>query len=493
MISEVQKENIRNEIRREIHSRSFFLFVQWVATLLEPTTIWKWNFHHEFICDLLQAETERIALGNPRTKHIIINVPFRSSKSLICSICYPLYNFIVHPTMSHINLSYSDNLSTDHSNKVMAVINHPKFQELYQWKFDDTQRSKTDFKLKQGGSRLSGGMTGTVLGRGADIIVMDDPNNTRRLSAVERHNSIKAWTDTVSTRLNDPMTGLFIVIQQRLHQNDISGYLLEKEPDNWNLVCLPAELNPNVSPAHLAEKYSADGLLWKERFSRDVLNNFRLVLGSVGYQQQLNQLTSPEEGNIIKKDWLHVIGMEQFNKLLETQTNQLTGAVKKQTVTWDFFIDSAQTEKKKNDPSGILIACKLNNCVYVRKVIEDRLQFPELIGLIKKTVATYGKESSKIYIEPKSNGIDIINTLRRETKFNVINLPSPTTDKETRLNSVAPIIESGRYYLIEDISNDLLIEQLTQFPNFSHDEFVDLTGYCITKYLKTNTFSYAMP
>lgn len=482
IITDTEMKLIRNQVQKEVFNRSFYYFVQWAARLLEPTTDWKWNFHHEYLCDLLQNETMRIKNGEPRTKHIIINVPFRSSKSLICSICYPIWSWIVHPSMSFINLSYSDNLSTDHSNKVMGIINHPRFQELYQWEFDEAQRSKTDFKLKTGGQRLSGGISGTILGRGSDCIVLDDPNNTRRLSQIERHNTIKAWTDTVNTRLNNPETGLFIVIQQRLHQEDLSGYLMEKEPDNWFNVCLPAEIGSNVNPIELCEKYD-EGLLWKNRFSRKVLDNFKLTLGTVGYANQLNQKTSPEEGNIIKREWIPTITYEKFLEIL--QVNNIK-------VVWDFFLDSAQTEKKKNDPSGVLICAKINNNVYVRKVIERRLTFPDLIKELDNTMIGYGKPSSRMFVEPKSNGKDIIAQLRRQTKHNVVELPSPTTDKETRLNAVAPLIESNRLILIEDISNDVILDQLCEFPNASHNEFVDLTGYALTKYINQTEMNYMM-
>ena len=476
----IDKELLLIALERELYKRDFFEFVKFVATILEPTTRWDWNFHHQYICQQLQKETERIKAGLPRTKHLIINVPFRSSKSLICSICYPIWNFIVHPQMSHINLSYSDNLSTDHSNKVVSIIGHPKFSRLFKLEFHGEQRGKTDFKLTTGGSRLSGGIGGTVLGRGADIIIMDDPNNTKRLSGVERHNTIKSWKDTISTRLNDPVVGLFIVIQQRLHQNDLSGYLQEKEPENWNVICLPAEAGSNVNPSYLKELYVND-LLWGTRLNREVLNNFKVVMGSIAYSQQLNQLTSPEEGNIIKADWLDTIEYEQFLAIVSNPT-------------WHLFIDSAQTEKKKNDPTGILICCVHNKTLYVRKAIQKYLKFPDLINELKTIMTTYGSHGSKMYVEPKSNGKDIVNQLKAITNFNVIELPSPNTDKETRLNAVSPKIESKRLILIEDISNDLIIDELTQFPNAAHDEFCDLVGYAITKLLGSGggLFSYSM-
>lgn len=492
------KQIIRDELRKEINERSFFEFVKWAAVIIEPGTKWKWNFHHEFLCNILQKETIRIKGGIKRDKHIIINVPFRSSKSLIVSILYPIWSWSIHTTMGFINLSYSDNLSTDHSNKVYSLINHPKFKEIYNFEFDNVQFSKTDFKLKSGGSRLSGGVGGTVLGRGGDVIIMDDPNNSRRLSEVERKNTIKSWTDTISTRLNDPDIGLFIVIQQRLHQNDLTGYLLENDNDNWNHINLPAEINNknlnSVKPQELINKY-VDGLLWHDRFSRKVLDNFKVTLGSVGYSNQLLQSPTPDEGVIIKRDWIPIITYEKFMELFSISQNNLTGGIRRQLPIWDMFIDSAQTEKKKNDPSGILIGTSINNIVYVRKVIEKRFEFPDLVKFLELTYNTYSSHGKgKIYVEPKSNGKDIISYLKKNSLLNVVELTSPKDDKETRLNAVSPIIESGRFILIEDNSNDLIIDQLTQFPNASHDEFVDLTAYSINKYLTKSTgkFNYSM-
>lgn len=479
-ITTEQKFELKQEVQKEIYRRDFFTFVQFAAEILEPQTKWSWNFHHKYICDTLQKETLRIKAGQPRDKHLIINVPFRSSKSLICSILFPVWSWLVSPQMSFINLSYSDNLSTDHSNKVMALINHPEFQKLFKWEFDDQQRSKTDFKLKTGGQRLSGGLTGTVLGRGSDIIVMDDPNNTRRLSTIERHNTIKAWSDTISTRLNNPREGLFIVIQQRLHAEDLSGYLLEKEPGNWNEIVLPAELKGNVMPPELSEQY-VDDLLWPDRFSREVLDNFHTSLGSVQYAGQLNQLTSPEQGNIILRDWIQIESIDKFREKCEINN------VKPK---WDIYVDSAQTEKKKNDPTGILIACKLFNNVYVKKVYEKRLTFPDLVQLLRNLYED--NRANRILIEPKSSGKDIVAQLKRQTTMNVVELPSPTTDKETRLNAVSPLIEAGRLVLLEDITNNLVVDQLLQFPNHSHDEFVDLVGYALTKYVKSINLNYLM-
>ena len=85
-----------------------------------------------------------------------------------------------------------------------------------------------------------------------------------------------------------------------------------------------------------------------------------------------------------------------------------------------------------------------------------------------------------------------MNQLKRQTPINVIELPSPTTDKEARINAVSPLIESGRFILKEDVSNELIINELSMFPQTTHDEFVDLTGYALNKYIKSNAFNYAL-
>jgi len=249
---------------------------------------------------------------------------------------------------------------------------------------------------------------------------------------------------------------------------------MEKEAHNWFNVCLPAEMGNNIQPPELAEHY-VDGLLWKQRFSREVLHNFKTVLGSVGYGNQLLQ---------------DIITELDFYRMFPMNVNNLTGQLKIPKVKWDMFLDSAQTEKKENDPSGIIVATKFNNNVYIRKAVEKKLVMPDLLSLLKTLAKTY--DINTLYVEPKSNGKDVVSMLRRETDINVVELPSPTTDKTTRINAVSPLMEARRLVFIEDQSNDLVIDQLTQFPRASHDEFVDLVGYALQKYIKSSGLNYLM-
>ena len=467
ILSRINKKDILLEVQREIYRRSFYDFFCDAVKVLEPQTNWDFNFHHKYIADVLQKEALRITNNEKRDKHIIINVPFRSSKTLMVSVCYPVWCAVINNKMSFINLSYSAGLSTDASNKVIELINNPWFKELFPFEFDEHHRAKTDFKLKQGFSRISSGFLGAVLGRGADIIVMDDANSTKELSDVGRKNTIRTFKDTIRTRLNQPDIGLFINIQQRLHYEDLSGYLLKNFPDEWQHVCLPAEVTSNVSPPEMALHYQ-NGLLWENRFTKEVLDNFKTVLGSTGYANQLLQEATADEGNIIKKQWLSTITLDEFNKLLSDNGIR---------VSWEMYIDSGYG-KSKSDNTGILIGAKILNNVYVKKAYNVNLEFPDLI---KKIAELFISHNCRIIrIEPKASGISIVQQLKRQTNLAVAELPHKKDDKETCLNSVSPLIESGRLIMIEDISNDIIINQLTKFPNYGEDEFVDLVYYILS-------------
>lgn len=480
MLSEGDKKQILLEVERELYKRSFFEYVKKAATVLEPATQWDWNFHHEYICDVLQREATRIHNKQKKDKDIIINVPFRSSKTLIVSILYPTWCFAVFGKFYFINLSYSAGLSTDASNKVFEILHNPWYVELYpNIKMEEHHRGKSDFSLTIGGGRLSSGFLGAVLGRGADIIIMDDANSPKELTETGLRNTINTWKDTISTRLNQPEIGIFIVIQQRLHHNDLSGYLLKNHSEQWEHICLPAILSDNVKPKELKEKY-INKLLWGNRFNRNVLARFLTQLGTVMFGNQLQQEPVLDSGNIIKRDWIKKISEIDFFNLLND--NGLYNH------SWEMYVDTAYTKKDSNDPTGILIATRINNMIYVRKYIQFWKEFPDLIKALETLYRTY---SCKIMrIEPKASGLSVIQQLQRNTTMAVTALPTKKDDKETALRSVSPLIESGRFVLIEDESNETLIAQLIQFPRAAHDEGVDLTYYSLQQI--GVGFNYAM-
>lgn len=471
-------ENLSNQLNRnvleaELYRRSFYEFALAAFKELHNGQELTPNWHIKLICDELQREANRIVAGELRDKHLLINVPPRTLKSELVNIFFSVYLWILDDSKQFISSSYSASLSIALSVQARRLIESDwfkaRFPELELSK-DDNQKSK--FTTVNGGLRYCTSTGGTVTGMGADVIVIDDPQNPQLArSEVERENANRFFNETLRSRLNNPDKGMFIVIMQRLHENDLTGMLLNLEPEKWRHICLPAEVSDNVKPLELKEHYT-DGLLFPERLSAGVLESFKTGLGSYGYSGQYSQLPSPDEGGIIKRDWFNII------KELPKDNNNNPMHIK-----WDFFLDTAYTAKQENDATALLCAGYDGQQLYIKEIKAVRLEFPELIEEIKRFAMANGyTNQSRIYIEPKASGKSIVQQLKRQTGLNVIEDKPPTQDKVSRVNGVSAVIEAGRVNLLDGRYIDAFLNECAAFPNGSHDDRVDTLVMALDKY-----------
>ncbi|MDR1337151.1 MAG: heat-shock protein Hsp70, partial [Tannerella sp.] len=147
-----------------------------------------------------------------------------------------------------------------------------------------------------------------------------------------------------------------------------------------------------------------------------------------------------------------------------------------------FFLDTAYDEKKEsgNDPSGIIAACRLQGKMYVFHGQKMYKEFPDLCRFIVEYVRNYGYTGrSTVRIEPKANGVSIIQQMRRHTKLNITRTPAPKDSKTVRLTAASPKIECGRVVLVDGAWNDEFLDEVCGFPAKSHDEYVDILCYAI--------------
>jgi predicted phage terminase large subunit-like protein len=420
------------------------------------------NWHIKYLCDRLQKEAYRIVNGEQRDKHILINVPPRTLKSELVNVFFSVYCWVLKDSIQFISSSYSGSLSITLSTQARRLLESDWFKEYFpEVQLSKDENTKSRYTTTNSGLRYSTSTGGTVTGMGADIIVIDDPQNPQLArSDVERENANRFFNETLRSRLNNPDKGVFIVIMQRLHEKDLTGMLLEKEPENWEHICLPAEVSDYVKPLDLKEFYT-DGLLFPQRLSKDTLNSFKLGLGSYGYSGQYSQIPSPDEGGIFKGDWFNII-----KRLPENVNTDL--------LKWDFYLDTAYTNKQENDATAMMCAAFHNNELYIREVKAVRLEFPELIKEIQQFTAVNGYTNrSRIYVEPKASGKSIVQMLKRSTGLNVIEDKPPSQDKVSRASSVSAFVESGRVNLLDGRYVDNFLNELKSFPNGSHDDMVD--------------------
>jgi predicted phage terminase large subunit-like protein len=473
-------------LEREIYRDSYYEFYKAAFCQLHPGEEYDENWHAKYICDILQEETERVIARRPREKDIIINVPPRSSKSMICTVIWPVWCWTKYPAMKFLTCSYSDIIATNLSRLSKDLIQSNWFQRLY----GDTIKLRGDlsgaghFANTATGFRYAFGLDGTVTGMGGDFIVADDIQNPKKAnSEVERESTIMRWNETISNRLNQLEIGGRIIVMQRLHEMDIAGYLLDPRkgrPDSIRHIRIPAEYDVKlVQPAELKEHYHDGKLFWKTRFPEKELANEKKK-GTLYYVGQFQQTPIPPEGNLFKRSWIEII-----DPMMISRDNSKSPLM--------FFIDTAYTEDEteRNDPSGILTCFRKDNFLYVVNFVQVWMEFPKLLKFLKEYIVVNGYTSySAVYIEPKASGKSVAQQMRAETQLNIIEIDSDfiKDDKVTRATGVSPMVEARRMKVVAGDWNDLYISELAAFPKAAHDEAVDTTVYALNILFPTKGF-----
>ena len=450
------------EVQKELYKKSFYEFSLDAFKALHNGQELVPNWHIKYLCDRLQKEAYRILENKERDKHLLINVPPRTLKSELVNVFFSVYCWILKDSIQFISSSYSASLSITLSTQARRLLESDWFREYFpDIELSKDENTKSRYTNTNSGLRYSTSTGGTVTGMGADIIVIDDPQNPQLArSDVERENANRFFNETLRSRLNNPDKGVFIVIMQRLHEQDLTGMLLEKEPENWEHICLPAEVSDLVKPKELKQFYT-DGLLFPKRLSKSTLDSFKLGLGSYGYSGQYSQIPSPDQGGIFKGDWFNII-------------KRLPENINSDSLKWDFYLDTAYTNKQENDATAMMCAAFHNNELYIREVKAVRLEFPELIKEIQAFTFSNGYTNrSRIYVEPKASGKSIVQMLKRSTGLNVIEDKPPSQDKVSRASSISAFVESGRVNLLDGRYIDSFLNELKAFPNGSHDDQVD--------------------
>lgn len=466
---------LENEIRKKIIKESYYHFFKWSFAVLFPNERFEDNFHIKILCDRLQKEVERIIRREAKSKDIIINIPPRTSKSLIVNICFMPWVWIRDPTIPFISVSFDEELSLLNAQYSKDIIKSDQFQELFGdlFKIRVDADSKGFFMNDKGGFRMSKTTGNNITGHKGMIIIVDDPQNPKTAeSEVYRKATIAYYTNSLYNRLTPVNLGVRVIIMQRLHKEDLTGYLLEKSADKYEHICLPAELSQHVKPSSLSQYY-INGLLDPKRLSRSILTSFKSTLRSRGYSGQYEQTPSPDEGGIFKKDWFDIVLPEYVLKDSESPIH--------------FFIDGAYTDKTENDPSNITAVFESRGFLYILDSTNQHLEFPELCKFIRTYTAKFKISSqSKIFIEPKASGKSIAQYLRATTSLNIVETSAPDKSKITRAYAVTPKCEARRVRLIQGPYISDWLDQISTFPNASHDDSVDTLVMAINQLLPAN-------
>lgn len=455
------------QIQAEDCRRDFATFVKEFWPFPEPPT---WGEHMTVICKELQA-IGRAAIGFvnkegirqrflPIDPYWILNIPPGMSKSTIVSILFPAWVWANDPSIVYITASYNGDLAKKQSKESRDIIVSFKYMQYFPMtKLRGT--SEENYLTTLGGRRITTSPGSKAQGYHAHIIILDDPQSNEDAYSEASRTSTARWFDsTFPTRMKTPGGTPILIVQQRLHPKDLTAYI-ENKGVRFKKICLPAQLNETVSPKELASIYT-NGLLEPIRLHEGVLAERRLSMGSKDFESQMNQNPSGDEFSIIKREWLGSITRFEFDKLIRNTAG----------VRYEFFMDTAYTEKAKNDPSAILCSTYINGILYIVNVAEKRVEFPELIKLVESFVnENGGSANSTVRVEPKASGKSLVQAMRNG-RFVVVEDKPPKGSKIERLNAVAPQVEARKVIIVEGAWVDAFVHQITQ-NDPPHDDMRD--------------------
>jgi len=459
-------------IEAEKCRRSLLYFVQtfWPTVSNDE---FKHNWHIDILCDELSQLAERVSQGLPKKHDLIINVPPGTTKTIICSIMFPVWCWVRWFWMRFITASYSAALSLESAEYSRDIIRSEKFRKLFPaLEIKQDKDTKSNFRVqkreyysmppKLGGNRFSTSVGGTLTGFHGHILIVDDPiNPNQSVSKVELTNANRWIDQTLSTRKVDKAVTPTILIMQRLCQDDPTAHLLSKHKANIKHISLPGEIRDyrdKLKPKSLV-KYYKDDLLDPVRMNWDVLKELREDLGEYGYASQIGQSPIPPSGGMF-----HVDRLTTIERL--TSPANLVGQVR----AWD--------KAATHDGGAYTVGLKLHKYsdrrFLVVDVVRGQWSSEEREAIILNTArADGGDVPIVIEQEPGSGGKESAEaTIRNLAGFSVTP-DRPTGDKVYRADPVSVQVNAGNFSLLRADWNGSFIDELKNFPYGTYKDQVD--------------------
>jgi predicted phage terminase large subunit-like protein len=419
--------------------------------------------------------TKLAASSRGQLRRLIVCLPPRMLKSIAVSVAFPAWLLGHDPTKQIICASYGQDLADKHARDCRTLMTSDFYRALFpRTRLSPEKQSVNDFLTTAQGFRMSTSVGGVLTGRGADIIILDDPLKPDDALSETKRTAANEWFDnTLLSRLNSKETGIIIIVMQRVHQDDLVGHVLDH--GDWEVLSLPAIAQEDEK--HLIEnpfgrrwfRRAAGEALQPERDSLEILKTMRRNLGTYNFSAQYQQSPVPIGGAIIKTEWL------QFYEPAE-----LPSGFRLIVQSWD----TANKGGELNDYSVCTTWHAYFENHYLIDVFRRHLDYPCLKRAVKEQAQKH--QADVVIIEDKASGIQLIQDLRAEGVFGIEPYdPGPGIDKQMRLYAVSAEFESGRARLPRSASwKDEYVREITGFPGTKYDDQVDSTTQAL-EILKT--------
>ena len=464
------------------------------------------DFQEELVktLDLLEKDELINSHGVPIRK-LLITMPPRHAKSFYGTINFPAYCMMRDPTREIMVAGYNSELAATFGRQTREIVTNPaNLKSFPKFKLSQESRAVDFWKTVEGGAYYAVGMGGTTTGRGANILIVDDPYKTREEadSTVKRNKIWDFYTASLLTRMQPHRNGkppILIVTHTRWNPDDIGARIMESDEfkrGEWFHLNYPAirtiesgveikrsdlpKDDPRYIPARIivngkyvnitssymnkSDKYVScerEVALWPERFPLKELKKIRERIGDREFEALYQQNPYVLGGNIIKTSWF-----KRYTP--ETCPAEFHAIV--------IGLDTAFKTKSWNDFSVITVAgiTELGD-IYILKVYREKLEYPDLKRkLVNINSVWRGRGLRGWYVEDAASGQSLIQDMRHGSSLTILPWKPGTNDKTNRCTSITPIIEGGRVFIPEEADwlDDWEVE-LSQFPSGKHDDQVD--------------------
>ena len=409
--------------------------------------------HHRHIAE----KFNQLAAG--KINRLIVNMPPRHTKSEFASFLLPSWMVGRNPKLKIIQTTHNAELAVRFGRKSKNLIDSDRYQKIFKTQLQEDSKAAGRWETSEGGEYFAAGVGGAITGRGADLLIIDDPHSEQdSLSKTAMESAYEWYTSGPRQRLQPG--GKIVLVMTRWSTKDLTGKLIanQKEPksDQWHVVEFPALMD--------------HGPVWPEYWNTEELEKVKASLPVGKWNAQWMQAPTSEEGAILKREWWRVYDKEYIPPLQHVIQSYDTAFLKKETAdysaitTWGVFYPT-------EDSSANLI---------LLDAIKGRYEFPELRRLALQQYKYWQPES--VIIEAKASGLPLMYELRQMDIPVISFTPSKGNDKHSRVNAVAPLFESGMIWAPEQKFAEEVIEECAAFPNGDHDDLVDSTTQAIMRF-----------
>ena len=439
----------------EVLRQDFSAFHDVVFNHLHPTKHIAYAWHTKAMCYALY----KVAIGE--TKRLLITVPPRYGKSLCTSVGLPAWLLGRDPALKIMVTSYGGELATLHSQNFRKTVTSEWYRRLFPQTRLEIGGNRADEQIttRQGG-RKAVSLGGAVTGFGADLIIVDDlmkADDAR--SPAERLRVREHYEQTLLSRFNNPMDGRIIVIAQRLHEDDLPGYLLETNLfEHLNLPAI-AQCDEVIALGLNQVKQRRKGeALWPERHTLAALEDLRISMGDFAFSAQYLQDPTPARGNRIRWEWF---GSHDLIDAPRSDWQYITQS-------WD----TGHTAEPTSDYSVGMTWGFRDKKWHLLDLVRKRFDFPDL----KNKVAFEARrwKADLVLIENLGPGMSLLQQFRHERSPLRFQGVSATRGKEERVEAETARLQLGNYLVPANASwLEALRRELHSFPNDRHDDQVD--------------------